>query len=99
MPSHGETAILLPIRIVGDASFKNGIKCREQLVAGVTHPRMFHTIVTGLKALRAPTEMRQKFLKHGKSADVTNFGNDSGQSRCTPNRKTLVEVDMTKHNT
>jgi hypothetical protein len=26
MPSHGETAILLPIRIVGDAPFENGIK-------------------------------------------------------------------------
>jgi hypothetical protein len=50
---------------------------------------MFHTIVTGLKTLRAPTEMRQKFLKRGKSADITNFGNDGGQSRGTSNRKTL----------
>ena len=33
MPSHGETTVLLPIRIVGDASFENGIKRREQLAS------------------------------------------------------------------
>jgi hypothetical protein len=33
LSSHSETAILLPIRIIGYASFENGVKRREQLAA------------------------------------------------------------------
>jgi len=50
---------------------------------------MFHTIVAGLKSARAPTEIRQEFLKRGESVDVTNFRNDGGQSRDTAKWKTL----------
>ena len=67
-------------------------KPSDMLVTGVAHPWVLQPVVPGLKTLRAPAKMRQELLKRGKSADISNLGNESGQSWSTSEGKTLQTV-------
>ena len=55
---------------------------------GLAHFRMLEPVAPGLKGLRAPSEVRQEFLKCGESLHISNLCNN-GCQRCGPsNRKT-----------
>ncbi len=59
------------------------------LVASMSHPWMLRAIVASLESLRAPAEMRQELLQCGKTMNVPDLSDDSGQRRDVPQRKVL----------